>query len=245
MFKEKLYEICANVAADFEGWSFGAGIFKNKSLKHTDLKILPGFGFDQDNTPLGPAISLQNKRTSTLCKRIIGYDLSTSLINFQVIAQDLHYMPEHLRLGASIFEDKKPYIAAIHASSRYDDKMVEALEQRALDLTDVRPILTAMMREGTSLIQTHYDLSSEENLLRALPAKYSTRHPNSPYDEMEKQKGVVVCLVHILLGDFDFVVNYRSNDYKTIFPKRIKELDAIIAALPELKRRYAETGSPI
>jgi hypothetical protein len=47
------------------------------------------------------------------------------------------------------------------------------------------------------------------------------------------------------LGDFDFVVRYRSDDFKTIYPKRTEELNKIIAKLPELKKRYAETGSVI
>jgi hypothetical protein len=101
------------------------------------------------------------------------------------------------------------------------------------------------MRDGISFIQNHYDLSSEASLLKGLPAKYTTRHVNSPYDQMEKQKGVVMCLVHVLLGDFEFVEHYRSNDFSTIFPKRTDELDKIVDALPELKTRYAEIGSAI
>ncbi len=173
----------------------------------------------------------------------MGYDLSTSLVNFQAIANALRYMPENLCHGANIFQNKQLYLAAVYAPGIYDDKMIRALEGKALDLSEARPVLQSMMQEGIALIERFYDLSSEESLLRGLPPKYSTSHANRPYDEMEKQKGVMICLVHILLGDFDFVVNYRSDEYKTIFPKRKKELDAIIESLPQLKRRYAETGS--
>lgn len=245
MFKDQLYQMCVELAGEFEGWEFASGKFRNKSLRHTDMFILPGFAFDDDSTPLHPAVWIQNKRVSTLCKRLIGYDLSTSLINFQTIANELRYVPENLRAGASIFQNKTLYLEAVHAPGVYDDQMVKSLEESALDLSEARPVLRAMMQDGISLIERFYDQSSEENLLRSLPPKYKTRHENSPYDEMEKQKGVMICLVHILLGDFDFVVNYRSDEYKTIFPKRTKELDAIIGALPELKRRYAETGSVI
>ncbi|AXW13832.1 hypothetical protein CJO84_01315 [Ralstonia solanacearum] len=62
---------------------------------------------------------------------------------------------------------------------------------------------------------------------------------------MEKMKGVMICLVRILLGDFDFVLNYRGDEFNTLFPKRFAELDKIIAALPELKRKYDETGSVV
>ncbi|MEJ0002748.1 MAG: hypothetical protein WDN30_02830 [Pararobbsia sp.] len=78
-----------------------------------------------------------------------------------------------------------------------------------------------------------------------LPAKYATRHVNSPYDQLEKMKGIMLCLVHILCGDFDFVESYRGDGCKTIYPKRIRELDKIVGVLPKLKRRYAETGSVI
>lgn len=76
MLKDEIYQICAEVAAEFEGWAFAVGNFKNKSLKHSDLFILPGFGFKEDSTPLQPAVSVLNKRTSILSKSIIGYNLA-------------------------------------------------------------------------------------------------------------------------------------------------------------------------
>lgn len=101
------------------------------------------------------------------------------------------------------------------------------------------------MKDAIAFIDGHYDLSSEENFLKGLPPKYETRHPNSPYDEMDATKGVVMCLVKILLGDFDFIGQYMSDEYKTVFPKRMADLQKIERALPDLKRRYTETGSVI
>ncbi|MFM0009006.1 hypothetical protein PQR46_00660 [Paraburkholderia sediminicola] len=54
-----------------------------------------------------------------------------------------------------------------------------------------------------------------------------------------------VCIVHILLGDFDFVARYQSGDFETIFPKRTAELDKIVEALPQLRRHYVEKGAVI
>jgi hypothetical protein len=68
-----------------------------------------------------------------------------------------------------------------------------------------------------------------------LPPKYATRHVNSPYDEFERQKGVMVCVIHAYLGDFGFVEHYVSDEYKTIFPKRVTELNKLLAAFPTLK----------
>lgn len=82
------------------------------------------------------------------------------------------------------------------------------------------------------------------SLFRDEPAALSTvMCITPPYDELERQKGVMMCIVRSLLGDFDFVERYRSDDFKTIFPKRTVELDKLAAVLPDLKRRYTETGS--
>lgn len=134
-------------------------------------------------------------------------------------------------------QDRKEYLSVGEPSQIVKDK--------TLDITEARSALIATLEDGIRFIQNHYDLGSENRLLQALPAKYTTRHPNSPYDQMERQKGVMLCLVHVLLGDFDFVERYRSDEFLTVFPKRTDELDKIIVALPELKRRYAETGSVI
>jgi hypothetical protein len=99
------------------------------------------------------------------------------------------------------------------------------------------------LKDAIDFINNHYNLSSEQALLNALPTKYTLRHEKLIYDEMEKSKGLMLCIVRILLGDFEFVERYRSDDFKTIYPKRIAELDKIMATLPALKKRYAETGS--
>ena len=55
----------------------------------------------------------------------------------------------------------------------------------------------------------------------------------------------MLCIVRLVLGDFDFVVRYHNDEIPTAWPKRMADVDKIIAALPELKRRYEETGSVI
>jgi hypothetical protein len=82
-------------------------------------------------------------------------------------------------------------------------------------ISEVRSALVATMRDGISFIERHYDFSSEENLLRGLPAKYTTRHVHSSYDELERHKGVMMCIVRIQLGDFGFVERYRNDDFET------------------------------
>lgn len=236
-FKSELFQTCKEVAAEFSGWNFTSGFFKNKTLKHTDLVVHPGFGLEYGTTPLQPSVAIHNKRSMALFKAIIGYEMSTSLIDFRLVPHELSHMPENLRGPAWICEDKKAFLATGDSDSTAEDDAV-------IDIKDARPILKAMLQDGIALIERHYDLSSEEDLLKNLPPRYEvTPHFTVPYSEMEKQKGVMMCIVHVLLGDFDFVEHYRSDGFETVYPKRTADLDKLIAALPALKKRYTETGS--
>ena len=233
--KESLYELCGEVASEFQDWSFVAGLFKNKALKHSTRVIDPGFSFARDSTPLQPAVRIDHKRSMSLFKKLNGYDFPTSIVTFQHIPQLLTHFPEKLRLVCTILGDKATHISLIGPSGG------QALEQM-IDVTEARPVLRAMLLDGIDLIGRFYDFSSEDGFLRNFPPKYTTRSDKSPYDEFEGHKGVMVCIVHALLGDFDFVENYMSDRYPTIFPKRTRELAALVAALPELKDSYARTG---
>jgi hypothetical protein len=230
-FKGRLYDICNEVASEFQNWNFVSGAFKNESLKHTTLNINPSFSFVHNSTPLTPAVIINHKRSMAIFKKLNGYVLSTSIVQFQNIAQLLKHMPDELRLGARIVDDKSLWMTQAKPS--------EQVEKRWIDITEARSLLRSVMLDGIEIIDKLYDLSSEQNFLRNLPPKYNTRHINIPYDEFEMQKGVMVCIVHALFGDFDFVEKYRSDDYHTIFPKRTKELDNVVAALPDLKKLYA------
>jgi len=244
-FKKEVYEVCEMVANEFPGWKFVSGNFKNISMKHSDLIVSPSFSFDHGFANLQPCVMINHKRSNKLYKKIIGYGAYVSQINFQEMAFPLTYMPEHLRATCMICEDKKSYLAAVHAPSQYYDKQrARTLEDGALDITQSIPVLKAIMKDGIAFIEKHYDLSSEEAFLKALPAKYDTRN-NIPYREMELQKGVMMCIVHILLGDFDFFELYCSDRYKTVFPKRSEELAKISAAVSGLKREYEKTGKII
>lgn len=232
-FKDKVHELCDEVVAEFPDWSFAAGVFKNKTLKHTILTIGLGFSFRDGNTPLQPALVIEHKRSMALFKKLNGYEQPTSIVPLQNVAQLLEHIPEKLRLGGWIVEDKKLQATLAPPSELARDRMI--------DLTEARPVLRAVIMDGIALIGRFYDLSSEDDFLRNLPAEYKTRASSIPYDEFERNKGVMICVVRALAGDFDFAERYRSESYQTVFPKRIKEIDNVIAALPELKALYAET----
>lgn len=98
-----------------------------------------------------------------------------------------------------------------------------------------------VLGDGIRFLEQYYDFSSEENLLRHLPASEKVWVSGG----MEEAAGVMQCFAHIVLGDFDFVEYYCSDAVKTVYPKYIADLDKIIAALPELKKRYADTGKVV
>jgi len=242
--KTKIYGICKDVAMDFTGWNFSTGKFKNSSSKHTELIIDPGLTFDRGFGHLQPRIVLNNKRVTKLSKQLLGEAIPTATISFQVIAHLLTAMPEPLRLSCLVCDDKAQYMAAIRESNSFGENVMDGLNARSIDIKNVPAVLAAMLNDGISFIERHYQLVDEASFLINLPAKYTTRN-EIPYDETERQKGVIMCLVHILLGDFDFVNLYRSEDFKTVFPKRVGDLNKIVAMLPDLKARFAETGSVI
>lgn len=236
-FTAQLYEMCDEVSCQFAGWSFVSGQFKNRTLKHTDLVIHPGFGFERGTTPVQPSVCIDNKRAQNLCKYVFGANASTSIVNLQTVSHLLQYTPEELRLGFWIVQDREEFLSVCQPS--------QMAEGRILDIPEARSALIAMMQDGIAFIDNYYELGSEDGLLKGLPAKYTTRHVNSPYDQMEKFKGVMVCIAHILYGDFDFVERYRSDNFNPLFPKCTDDLDKIIAKLPEFKKRFAETGAVI
>lgn len=109
------------------------------------------------------------------------------------------------------------------------------------DVSQISGCIERIISQGISFFNEHYDFTSEENMLKALPARYKVS-ASGGYQEYEKSRGVMLCLIRCILGDFEFVRHYRSDDYKTIFPKRVEDLDKIIAYLPQMKKSLQEKG---
>jgi hypothetical protein len=229
-FKARLYDICDEVASEFQNWRFSSGAFKNKALGHSTMEINLGLSFRTGNTPLQPSILIKHKKSMALFKKLNGYEQPTSIVLFQNIAQLLEHMPNELRITATILADKNLHVSLAAPS--------EGSQKRLIDITQSRSALRAVMMDGIGLIGKLYNLSSEESFLQNLPPQYETRSDKIPYDEFEKNKGVMICIIRALCGDFDSIHEYRKDTYKTIFPKPTKEIDGLISALPELKRLY-------
>lgn len=236
--KPELFVICKEVASGFEGWKFGSAMFKNTLLKHTELVVWPAFSFKGGGgnpmCVIQPSICIVNKRSIKLFEKIIGSKpYWTSIIEFQTVRDHLQYYPEQLRIIGNIWQNRQIFT---------DESGREIPWQREwVTLDDARLVLDAMMKDGIVLFKKYFDLSSEENLFRNLPTDPGV----VGHHGMEKISGVMFCIAQILLGDFDFIKYYRSDDFKTMYPKNYRELDAIIASLPELKREFYETGKVI
>ncbi len=68
-------------------------------------------------------------------------------------------------------------------------------------------------------------------MLRAFYPKYKASLFGG-YQEYERSRGVMLCIIRCMLGDFAFVRRYKSDEYKTICPKMTDDLDKIMAYLP-------------
>ncbi|WP_215398954.1 hypothetical protein [Rheinheimera oceanensis] len=77
-------------------------------------------------------------------------------------------------------------------------------------------VIRQMFDEGLSVLDKYYDFSSEENLLRSAPKN------------IEGQFGVQYCIMMAILGDYDFVRKYRSNEIKTDIPKLMNRIDEVM-----------------
>lgn len=226
-FKTDIYDLCKRVVTDFSGWKFTSeGLFKKTTLKHSDLVIHPGFYFSGGLcTTVAPGVWVANKKVNKLAKLLIGRDLlPVSIMNFQIAY-------ERYRGTGSI-----GYIFAQKA-----DPWIPGF----ITLNEAEPYLREVLSDGIALIERYFDLSSEEALLRNLPTGYHRDDNWGSGVFYENLGGISHCLAACVLGDFDFVERYASPDFKTMGTKREVELGKILTALPELKRKFAETGSVV
>lgn len=238
-FKEKIVALCHEVAAEFDGWAFVGGDFKNKSHKHTDIMISPVLSFNPGRTSFHPTLLVENKKISKFYKSIfmnksIKY---TFILGFSYVGNFPFKLRDKWIRAGSIVENKEFLVDFDGEHKPYHDGYI--------DYSEAKTALRDMMQDGIELLNRYFDLSSEENLLRALPPKYEPHFRWDLPPGMSDGNGLMVCIAHLLLGDFDFIEHYRSDDFKVIRPKRIADLDEIIAMLPELKKKYAETGKLI
>ncbi|ATU72308.1 hypothetical protein CT154_05125 [Komagataeibacter xylinus] len=109
------------------------------------------------------------------------------------------------------------------------------------DANEFKDVIKRIFLQGIAFFESHYNFNSEKDMLEELPARYAVT-ASGGYKEYEQERGVMLCIVRCILGDFEFVKRYRSNEYKTIFPKMTEDLDKIIACLPQMEKSWQEKG---
>lgn len=239
-FKEQINEIGLSVANEFDGWSYSSGKFKNKSIKFAELIIDFGVSFGRGFGHLQPCIAVNNKRTTKLMKDLLGYSIHTSSVDFQKTNALLSGVTGLPVPPVLICQDKSKFIEMIGESGQFSKDSIYGISKNSIDLIEIPSIFRGIVEAGIAFINSHYVFRGEKEFLENLPVKYETRN-EIIYDEWERQKGVLMCIARIILGDFDFVERYRGDNFKTIFPKRLDEIDKIISVLPDIKRRYKES----
>lgn len=233
-FKDDIYQICREVATEIEGWSFVTGSFKNKTLKHTDLIVDPGLYFKGGGCDTQPIAGVVNKKAAKLCKMVVGQDLWLLRIKFQLESADYRGLTSVMH----IYPEKFPAVDAHGKSCPWPTQWI--VREQAKDY------FRKVLADGISFLHKYFDLTSEGNFLGHLPTTFKWMAGGWPDGSFyDGQDGIMLCVAALVRGDFDFVERYASDDFKTGRPKREVELSKIMAALPGLKRKYAEMGTVI
>jgi hypothetical protein len=231
-FKDDIYQICKEVASEFEGWNFVAGSFKNKTLKHTDLIVDPGLYFKSGGCDTQPCVAVNNKKAKKICQLVVGWDNWSLLIKYQLESADYRGVNSVMHIYPEKFQAVDMYRKPCAWPTQW------IVQAQAKDY--LRKVLT----DGIGFLHKYFDLSSEEKFLSHLPTSYKWMDGGWPDGSFyDGQDGIMLCVAALVRGDFDFVERYASDDFKTDRPKRELELSKIMAALPNLKRKYTETRS--
>src|SRR5260370_42522271 len=82
--KVDVQELCTEIAREFPGWGFSSDMFRNKTLKHTDLIVRPFSHFKGGMCHVQPSAALANKKVLKLyTKMFVGEIYAISIILFQ------------------------------------------------------------------------------------------------------------------------------------------------------------------
>jgi hypothetical protein len=230
--KQELYQVCKEVAQTFDSWGFASGVFRKPMLKHASMTINPGFAFKGGvfpNSVISPVVNIEHRESMKWFKEIVGYEHPTSFIRFQGVRDELEHYPQALRPLGRIMPKRQASIISIHGKE-------QPWPSQWIGLDEAAPALADMMKDSIALIERYYDLRSQDALLNNLPMGQKI----GAVGAVEGSMGVMLCVVRAWMGDFEFVERYRSDDFNTERPKRLNEVDAVIAMLPELKRRYLD-----
>ncbi len=180
--KTEIISLCKEVAKDYEGWDFVAGIFKNKKINHTVKMVHPLWSFSPGSALAQPIAAVCNKKVDKIYKEIIGFSGTwTHNTRFERGVDD--------------------YIRRFRIYDIIED--------------DAEGRIRQLMDRGIEVIESTYDFSSEEALLKSIPVN------------IEKDPGLINCIIQGEFGNFDFIEQYCTEKIETIYPKRLDDAKKI------------------
>lgn len=94
---------------------------------------------------------------------------------------------------------------------------------------------------GIRMLEENWDFSSEENLLRNLPADDPTLS-DGKNGLLEDDSGTRYCIARMLLGDFEYIQDFYNDEVKTKRPKRKADLEKLMQHVADMKSAYDKQG---
>lgn len=219
--KQDLIELCKELVTEFECWSYTANTFKYKALKHTELYVKTFWSFNGLRGTIGPTVCIKNIKIEKLYKELTG--ASAAYWTF--------------RLHHHIQRPEKYHTDSFKIFRSRDSMEGFKWRDNYLTLDEAPDFIQGVLQDGIEIIEQNYNLNSERELLENLPEEYETIQGTSYCRLYEEDEGAKYCLARIMLGDFDYIERYYRDEIKTFRPKHKTDLERIIAALPELKKR--------
>ncbi len=80
---------------------------------------------------------------------------------------------------------------------------------------DAENRIRQLMDRGIEVIESTYDFSSEEALLKSIPI------------DIEETPGLINCIIQGEFGNVDFIEKYCKEEIETIYPKRLDDAKKI------------------
>ncbi|MCJ2013610.1 hypothetical protein [Methylobacterium sp. J-076] len=240
IYKQELFDICKEVANRFDGVTFSNNLFTVRIAKFARTQICAGFTFKYGVADMDPSIWVCFRKLGKLTAKYTGMGDCTSILNYEKIKYELIKFPKN-KVGLTHIDRKIPAYALENEMYLKNYTLIQ----------DVPELLESMVDDGVRILHKLYDFSSERNFLENMPPKYDPppldipmpNYIGVPYTEYHRSAGIVMCLVRMSLGDFDFIDFYESDKFNPFAYKYEDMLQRLREDLPELKRRYEETGS--
>lgn len=145
--KSDIFPLAEKVADEFDNWQFITNKFKNKTLKHTTLLVVPLFYFRNGFCSGNPAFAINNNSINKLYKEATGEPLQYWTLSYRITP-------------------KAPQIDEFSG--------IRDMRRTIMTMEHDNPEgwIRAFLKRGIEQIHETFDLSSEAGILSTLPEVY-------------------------------------------------------------------------